>query len=97
MHRMGHGSMRVALIYQHATSERDQEIAAALDVRINRETGEEWPVRGRRIAHGPRRLNDNGGQSGSEQECCCGAGDENRTRMTSLEDELSGALVRRIA
>jgi integrase len=33
MHRMGHGSMRAALIYQHATSERDQEIAAELSRR----------------------------------------------------------------
>jgi hypothetical protein len=31
---MGHASMRAALIYQHATSERDQEIAAAIDARI---------------------------------------------------------------
>jgi integrase len=30
MHRMGHGSRRAALIYQHATSQRDREIAAAL-------------------------------------------------------------------
>jgi hypothetical protein len=33
MYRMGHGSMRAALIYQHATSERDREIAAALSRR----------------------------------------------------------------
>ncbi len=33
MHRMGHGSMRAALIYQHATSERDHEIAQALSRR----------------------------------------------------------------
>jgi integrase len=33
MHRMGHGSMRAALVYQHATSERDQEIAKALSRR----------------------------------------------------------------
>ena len=46
MHRMGHGSMRAALIYQHATSERDREIAAALVARIKREAGEKWPVRG---------------------------------------------------
>lgn len=38
MHRMGHASMRAALIYQHATSERDSEIAAAIDKRINRKT-----------------------------------------------------------
>jgi hypothetical protein len=46
MHRMGYGSMRAALIYQHATSERDREIAAALDLRIGREAGEKWPVSG---------------------------------------------------
>ncbi|SCL38790.1 Site-specific recombinase XerD [Micromonospora rhizosphaerae] len=37
MHRMGHGTMRAALIYQHATDERDREIARAMDRRI---TGE---------------------------------------------------------
>lgn len=36
MHRMGHASMRAALIYQHATSERDREIAEALGARIER-------------------------------------------------------------
>ena len=30
MHRMGHGSMRAALIYQHNTDERAREIAALL-------------------------------------------------------------------
>ncbi|MDW5330802.1 site-specific integrase [Plantactinospora sp. KLBMP9567] len=34
MHRMGHATMRAALIYQHATSERDREIAAGMDRRI---------------------------------------------------------------
>lgn len=34
MHRMGHASMRAALIYQHANSERDREIAASMDRRI---------------------------------------------------------------
>jgi integrase len=38
MHRMGHASMRAALIYQHATSKRDQEITAAIDARIGRDT-----------------------------------------------------------
>ena len=33
MHRMGHGSTRAALIYQHATSDRDLEIAAELSRR----------------------------------------------------------------
>lgn len=39
MHRMGHASMRAALIYQHATNDRDREIAAALDARIRRSDG----------------------------------------------------------
>ncbi len=43
MHRMGHGSMRAALIYQHATSQRDREIADALGARIERESGGKWP------------------------------------------------------
>ena len=34
MYRMGHGSMRAALIYQHATRERDRAIATALDALI---------------------------------------------------------------
>ena len=40
MTRMGHSSARAALIYQHATSERDQAIAASLDdlVRRHRDT-----------------------------------------------------------
>lgn len=36
MHRMGHASMRAALIYRHASSKRDREIAAAIDERIGR-------------------------------------------------------------
>jgi integrase len=31
MARMGHGSMQVAIIYQHATTEADARIAASLD------------------------------------------------------------------
>ena len=37
MHRMGHASMRAALIYQHATSERDREIADGMDRRIKQQ------------------------------------------------------------
>jgi hypothetical protein len=37
MHRMGDSSMRAALIYQHATSERHREIAAGIDKRLSRE------------------------------------------------------------
>jgi hypothetical protein len=58
MHRMGHGSMRAALIYQHATHERDREIADALQVRIERELKEIGPMEGprprsRRTIDGP--------------------------------------------
>lgn len=48
MHRMGHSTMRAALIYQHATSERDREIASAMDRRIagKRGSGEPKPPDG---------------------------------------------------
>ena len=36
MSRMGHDSMHAALIYQHATSEVDEAMAAALDERLRR-------------------------------------------------------------
>ena len=43
MARIGHGSTRAAMIYQHATSERDRKIAEALDLMIReaRAAGEE--------------------------------------------------------
>jgi hypothetical protein len=34
MHRMGHGSMRAALIYRHATNARDRSIADALSALV---------------------------------------------------------------
>lgn len=37
MQRMGHGSMRAALIYQHATTERDRAIADAMSVLVDRD------------------------------------------------------------
>jgi integrase len=37
MHRMGHGSMRAALIYQHKTDERAREIAVRLNEVVARE------------------------------------------------------------
>jgi Phage integrase family len=37
MVRMGHSTMRAALIYQHATRERDKEIAAAMSARVRKE------------------------------------------------------------
>jgi hypothetical protein len=52
MHRVGHGSMRAALIYQHATGERDREIADALQFRIERELKEMGPIEGPRLRVG---------------------------------------------
>ena len=45
MHRMGHSSMRAALIYQHATGDRDREIALGIDERLlkARDLAREWP------------------------------------------------------
>jgi hypothetical protein len=40
MHRMGHASMRAALIYQHATGERDREIAKGMDRRLTKATAD---------------------------------------------------------
>jgi len=37
MQRMGHGSMRAALVYQHATSVRDRSIAAAMSELVAKE------------------------------------------------------------
>jgi hypothetical protein len=55
MHRMGHSSMRAALIYQHATSERDREIAEGMDKRIAKQQGKTTstkPVKTRRSRKG---------------------------------------------
>lgn len=50
MHRMGHSTMRAALIYQHATSRRDREIASAMDRRIARRSGKKAAGAGRPAA-----------------------------------------------
>ena len=59
--------MRAALIYQHATSERDREIAAALNLRIGRESGENWHVRG------PAGEREESVEVNSENESRCGS------------------------
>jgi integrase len=46
MARLGHASPRAALIYQHATEERDEEIAAQLDILA----AQPRPTRGPRVA-----------------------------------------------
>ena len=55
MHRLGHASPAAALRYQHATSERDEAIAAAMDGVIASAMGEQ-PRRGRRPAHQAQEL-----------------------------------------
>jgi integrase len=40
MERMGHSSPRAALIYQHATKQRDKSLAAALGKHLNLATGD---------------------------------------------------------
>jgi hypothetical protein len=44
----GRTTLGGALIYQHATSQRDREIADALQKLIEREPTAVWPVRGPR-------------------------------------------------
>jgi integrase len=41
MTRMGHSTMRAALLYQHATSERDREIADGMNKRIDNPTAKD--------------------------------------------------------
>jgi hypothetical protein len=61
MHRMGQSSMRAALIYQHATSERDREIAAGMDRRISGQAG--GKTKGKR-----RRMKSDDGDDGAAGE-----------------------------
>jgi hypothetical protein len=51
MHRMGHSSIRAALIHQHATSEHDREIASGMDARIakGRRVAQGWPITDEKI------------------------------------------------
>lgn len=86
MERMGHDSMRAALIYQHATRDADRRIADSLDGQI----------RGVSPADIARSLHDSNvsnlddhrrdGSTPGESGLLTGAGDGNRTRTISLED-----------
>ncbi|SOD72956.1 site-specific recombinase XerD [Jatrophihabitans sp. GAS493] len=86
MERMGHDSMRAALIYQHATRDADRRIADGLDGQIR-------AVSQIDIAHSLHEENvsnlDDHRRDGStpgESGLLAGAGDGNRTRTISLED-----------
>ena len=50
MHRMGHASTRAAVIYQHATERRDQQIAAGLSAQIKRDRDRARKGHGKRKA-----------------------------------------------
>jgi hypothetical protein len=65
MHRIGPGSMGAALIYQHPTSQRDREIADALQKLIEREPTALWPVRGPRSSSRQSRKQISGREEGS--------------------------------
>lgn len=44
MHRMGHSSSRAALIYQHATADRDLAIAEAMSRILEPQQFPPWPL-----------------------------------------------------
>jgi hypothetical protein len=56
--------MRAALIYQHATSQRDREIADARQKLIEREPTALWPVRGPRASSGHSKKQISGPEEG---------------------------------
>ena len=58
MERMGHSSSRAALIYQHATRERDEEIAAGMGKLLSeaRKTGKRSGRSGTQRARGRKRV-----------------------------------------
>jgi integrase len=47
MHRMGHSTMRAALIYQHATESRSRELADRLDALVTAHREEANPAANR--------------------------------------------------
>jgi hypothetical protein len=62
MERMGHDTMRAALIYQHATRDADSRIADALAQHINGSTRATTPkvrtLRSPHLAHAERTTHD---------------------------------------
>ena len=63
MVRMGHSSMRAALIYQHATADRDRAIADALDDLL---TGRFGHGAGTKAARGKDKRKGAGGGGGGD-------------------------------
>jgi integrase len=80
MERMGHDSMRAALIYQHSTRGGDQRIADALDAQLDVDV-----ARGSHASPlGIERHNRRNSAGPIFWTLTSGAGDENRTRTVSL-------------
>jgi hypothetical protein len=94
MTRMGHDSMRAALIYQHKTQGADRKIAERLEalIQTDRQAARE-PVQPSSSSHAdrtwiaqkPETPKARAGECASGLGLRGGAGDGNRTRMTSLE------------
>jgi integrase len=83
MYRMGHASSQAAILYQHATRERDARLARALGelIEASRDAS--------RDGRGMEGLDDAGDEASEPTEApvtrtFAGAGDENRTRVLSL-------------
>src|ERR1022692_2812735 len=101
MARLGHSSVRAAMIYQHATKDRDQAIAKALggwsarsgEPRMSsRNAGSGthdlsavWHVCRTNCAPGLCPIKLEGGGTYPDLPLCDGAGEGNRTLMPSLE------------
>jgi hypothetical protein len=95
MERMGHSSPRAALIYLHATRERDQEIAAGMGkllTQARRKTRRGGDRARNGHADAIRRPEDqlNSGDHAPDLRGNKRAGEGNRTLMTSLEDRWGG-------
>src|ERR1700733_5100480 len=96
MERMGHSSSRAALIYLHATRERDQKIAAGMGklfteakTKSTKRTGTDPKPSGTQRARGLKKIpavtRENQRLIGLTWPGTTRADDGNRTRMTSLE------------
>ncbi|MEU8147946.1 tyrosine-type recombinase/integrase [Nonomuraea sp. NPDC048901] len=87
MTRMGHSSTRAALIYQHATQDRDQAIAQALGKALKEHGKKASGTRqARKIEKKWRRSQRPGRLMGLTWPFAVRADDGNRTRVASLED-----------
>jgi Phage integrase family len=87
MTRMGHDSVRAAIIYQHATTEADARIAGSLDADIARAIagGQVDGVCGPRTHRSAVAGRSADGRTLADQGDHGGAGEGNRTLMASLE------------